>query len=183
MLGDLQCCQEQECPFHWEMNLVLTKLNRESTTGKHSQLPVSPVLHMPDTGLASIQPGYKWNNCSQVNSPDSKECCHCTEHSGAVCDLHQYKRNKSLAAETDWRGRSDPFSSRHLSHTTTTWSTSNPVLPSLFSTCPVSSSEQRLYFFLQWFLPPPLHLKQVLLSTATQTTVSPALLSGSRQDY
>lgn len=138
------------------MNLVLTKLNREPTTRKHSQLPISPGLHTPDTGLASIQPRYRWNNCSQVNSPDSKECCHCTEVSGAVCDLHQYKWSQSLAAETDWRGRSHPFSSRHLSHKTTTWSTSNPVLlPSFFSACSKFLRTMAAFFSSVIFTPSP----------------------------
>lgn len=112
-----------EWPFHWGLNLAVPGSSREPITGKYSLLPASPQLPIPCTGLDSLQPGYKWNNCSEVKSPDNKTCWHRTEVSGVICDFHKHEQNQSLAAWSEWREKSDP-SSRYLWHQGTTRRTS-----------------------------------------------------------
>lgn len=164
--------RSREYPLHWEINLVLTGSNREPTTGKYSQLPVSSCLPMPETGLASIQPGHKWNNCFHVNSLDSRECCHCTQVNGAICDLCKYELNPKSGC-TDWTKRKigPSFFKVFITHHHYLKPLNPTLLLSLLSTwsCKCLRTKPVFYYSMLSFSL-PIHLKQVPHSPATQIT-------------
>lgn len=151
---------------------------------ENSQLPASPGLLIPDTGLTSIQPGAKWSYCSQVNSPDSR-----------VLSLHWSQwiylwftpvQMKPKPGCLDWTERiiRPCFFEAFITHNHYLKHLNRALLPSPFSTWPCKFLRPKAVFYYSviFFTPSPPSQAGPSLYCHTNNALSPASPSGSSRD-